>query len=104
MATITRYGHPKEVLPLGEAMDRLFREAFTRPRFFAEGYRPPMGFGQTIWVGMAEGAFREVAAEQAGATYYDGIVTLVLPKAEQAKVKTIKIGAVQPLAGEGAKT
>jgi HSP20 family protein len=45
MATITRYGYPKEVLPLGEAMDRLFREAFTRPHFFAEGYRPPTGFG-----------------------------------------------------------
>jgi HSP20 family protein len=52
-----------------------------------------------IWVGLIGGAFREevtlpgaVEAVQAKATYEDGILTVTLPKAAQAKVKTIKVG------------
>jgi HSP20 family protein len=52
-----------------------------------------------IWVGLTGGAFREeltlpgaVEAVQAKATYEDGILTVTLPKAARAKVKTIKVG------------
>jgi HSP20 family protein len=146
MAAITRYPQPREVLPLGEAMDRLVREAFTWPRFFGAGVPTLFGLAsnlyettdsyilqvalpgvkvekleitarenmltvhgmtevampqdaQSIWAGMASGEFREeftlpgeVDAEKASAEYHDGILTLTLPKAEQAKVKTIKVG------------
>jgi HSP20 family protein len=55
---------------------------------------------QSIWVGMGGGEFREevtlpgaVDADRASAEYHDGILTLTLPKAERAKVHTIKVGA-----------
>jgi HSP20 family molecular chaperone IbpA len=34
----------------------------------------------------------EVDAEKASAEYHAGILTVTLPKAEQTKVKTIKVG------------
>jgi HSP20 family protein len=53
-----------------------------------------------IWVGLTGGAFREevtlpgaVEAVQAQATYEDGILTVTLPRAAQAKVKSITIAA-----------
>jgi HSP20 family protein len=64
---------------------------------------------QSIWVGMGGGEFREevtlpgeVDAARASAEYHDGILTLTLPKAERAKVRTIKVGA-HPQGIEGAK-
>ena len=159
MAAITRYGAPKQMLPLSEAMDRLFRDTFTWPRAFEEVYPVRMGYGLTsnlyetkegyvmqvalpgvkietleitareavltvrgkteiampekaqgIWVGLTGGEFREeftlpgeVDAEKAEATYRDGILTLVLPKAEHAKVKTIKVEVAQPKVIAGMK-
>lgn len=159
MAAITRCGAPKEVLPLGEAMDRLFREAFAWPRVFEEVYPMRRGFGfmsnlyeakdgfivqvalpgvivesleitareavltvrgktevavpekaQALWVGLTGGEFREeitlpaeVAAEHAEAMYQQGVLTLVLPKAEHTKVKTIKVEVAQPQVIEGLK-
>ena len=54
---------------------------------------------RAIWGGMAGQQFREVVqlpgdvdAERASAEYHDGILTLTLPKAEHARVRTIKIG------------
>ena len=53
-----------------------------------------------IWVGLGDGEFREqvtlpgeVDADKAHADYQDGILTLTLPKAEHARIKTIKVGA-----------
>ena len=161
MATtsISRYSPALGVTPLSEAMDQLFRDAFTWPR--VPGTRPSggqrYGFGlnsnlyetgdsyimqvvlpgvqvdslqitahhdvltlqgtagvaapegaQGIWVGLGGGEFREqvtlpgeVDAERASADYQDGILTLTLPKAEHARVKTIKVGGGQPAAIEG---
>jgi len=56
-----------------------------------EGWRP-------IWIGFNGAEFREqvtlpgeVDAAKAGAEYRDGVLTLTLPKAEQARIKTIKV-------------
>ena len=161
MANITRYNQPMGVVPLSEAVDRLFHEAFTWPQLFTNGFssfpvRSSFGLGsnlyetgesyimqvplpgvkvdeleitahknvltlrgktevtvpegaQSLWVGMAGGEFHEqvtlpgdVDAEQASAAYHDGILTLTLPKAEHARVRTIKIsgGRTQPIEGE----
>ncbi len=147
--------------PLGEAMDQLFRDAFTWPRVSGMStpvgqsygfglnsnlYETPDGYimqvvlpgvkveslqitahqnvltlqgtagvaapeeGQGIWVGLGAGEFREqvtlpsgVDADKASADYQDGILTLTLPKAEHARVKTIKVGATQQPAIEGQK-
>jgi hypothetical protein len=43
MAAITRYPQPRALLPLREAGERPWREAFTWPRFFSEGV--PTRFG-----------------------------------------------------------
>src|SRR5437870_1747634 len=146
-ANITRYNRPMGVTPLSEAVDRLFRDAFTWPRTFGDVFGPTAGMGlagnlyetddsyilqvplpgvtvdemeitarenvltlrgkteiaapkgaRTIWGGMAGQEFREevrlpgdVDAERASAEYRDGILTLTLPKAEHARVRTIKI-------------
>jgi HSP20 family protein len=66
---------------------------------------------QAIWVGLGGGEFREqvtlpseVDADTASADYQDGILTLTLPKAEQARVKTIKLrGGQHQTAIEGQK-
>ena len=62
-----------------------------------------------IWGGMGGEEFAEqiqlpgdVDAERAGAAYHDGILTVTLPKAEHARMRTIKVGA-QPQAIEGEK-
>lgn len=159
MANITRYtDQTTGVMPLSEAVDRLFRDAFTWPRLFSDSVASGAGVGlssnlyetndsyimqvmlpgvkvdeleitarekvltlrgtttitvpegaQTIWGGMGGGEFREevtlpgeVDAEKAGAEYRDGILTLTLPKSENVKVRTVKVGA-QPTAIEGAK-
>jgi HSP20 family protein len=155
---ITRYNQPTSFMPLSEAVDRLFRDAFTWPRTFGDFFPTTSRFGlssnlyetgdsyimqvllpgakvdeleitahqnvltlrgktevtvpegiQSIWVGMGGGEFREevtlpgeVNADQASAEYHDGILTLTLPKAERAKVRTIKVGA-HPQAIEGQK-
>jgi HSP20 family protein len=148
---ITRYNQPTSFMPLSEAVDRLFRDAFTWPRMFGDVFPTASRFGwssnlyethdsyvmqiplpgvkvdeleitahdnvltlrgkteitapegaQSIWVGMGGGEFREevtlpgeVNADQASAEYYDGILTLTLPKTERARVHTIKVGAHQ---------
>lgn len=58
----------------------------------------------------AEGSFdrtvtmpTEVDADRVDARYADGILTLTLPKAEHARVKTIKVGAASAPAIEGAQ-
>ena len=155
---ITRYNQPAGFMPLGEAVDRLFRDAFTWPRMFGDVVPAASRFGlssnlyetpesyimqvwlpgakvddleitahdnaltlrgkteiaapegaQSLWVGMGGGEFREevtlpgeVDADQASAEYDDGILTLTLPKAERARVRTIKVGA-HPQAIEGQK-
>jgi HSP20 family protein len=74
------------------------------------GVAAPDG-AQAIWVGLGGGEFREqvglpseVDADKASADYQDGILTLTLPKAEHARVKTIKIGGGQHQAAiEGQK-
>ena len=64
---------------------------------------------RAIWGGMGGQEFREqiqlpgdVDAERASAEYHDGILTLTLPKAEHARVRTIKIGGShsQPIEGQ----
>src|SRR5918912_1037612 len=146
--TMTRYNQPTSFMPLNEAVERLFRDAFTWPRAFGDALPTMSRFGlssslyetgdayimqvplpgvkvdeleitahqnvltlrgktevpvpegaQSIWVGMGGGEFREevtlpgdVNADQASAEYHDGILTLTLPKAERAKVRTIKVG------------
>jgi HSP20 family protein len=157
---ITRYNQPMGVTPLSEAIDRLFRDAFTWPRSFGAGFGPAAGGGmagpgnlyetnesyilqvplpgvkvdeleitahenvltlqgkteiaapegaRAIWGGMTDQEFREVVqlpgdvdAERASAEYHDGILTLTLPKAEHARVRTIKIGGgrTQPIEGQ----
>jgi HSP20 family protein len=155
---ITRYNRSMG-MPLSEAIDRLFRDAFTWPRAFGfgEAFGPPGGGGmagnlyetnesyilqvplpgvkadeleitahenvltlqgktaiaapegaRAIWGGMADQQFREVVqlpgdvdAERASAEYHDGILTLTLPKAEHARVRTIKIGGGRPQPIEG---
>src|SRR5438128_4068722 len=155
---ITRYNQPTGFMPLSEAVDRLFRDAFTWPRMFGDVVPTTSRFGlssnlyetpesyimqvwlpgakvddleitahdnvltlrgkteiavpegaQSIWVGMGGGEFREeltlpgeVDADKARAEYYDGILTLTLPKTERARVRTIKVGA-HPQAIEGQK-
>ena len=42
-----------------------------------------------------------VVADQAQAEFENGVLTLTLPKAEEAKPKQIKIGAVRPRPGAG---
>lgn len=74
------------------------------------GVAAPEG-AQGLWVGLGAGEFREqvtlpseVDADKASADYQDGILTLTLPKAEQARVKTIKVGGGQHQAAiEGQK-
>jgi HSP20 family protein len=156
---ITRYNRPMGMTPLSDAIDRLFREAFTVPRSFGEAFGPAGGIGiagnlyetndsyilqvalpgvkvdeleitarenllalrgrteiaapegaRAIWSGMAGQEFREemrlpgdVDAERASAEYHDGILTLTLPKAEHARVRTIKIGGSQTQPIEGQK-
>ena len=60
------------------------------------GVAAPEG-AQGVWVGLGAGEFSEqvtlpseVDADAASANYQNGILTLTLPKAEKAKVKTIK--------------
>jgi HSP20 family protein len=160
MANITHYAtQPAGVMPLSEAVDRLFREAFTWPGLFNNGISSATGVrfnsnlyetgesyimqvmvpgvkadeleitahdnvlslrgktevtvpegAQSIWVGLGGREFREevtlpgeVDAEKATADYKDGILTLTLPKAEHARVKTIKVGGYAPTAIEGQK-
>jgi HSP20 family protein len=64
---------------------------------------------RAIWGGMAGEEFREqiqlpgdVDVERASAEYHDGILTLTLPKAEHARVRTIKIGGSpsEPIEGQ----
>lgn len=48
MANITRYTtQPTGAMPLSEAVDRLFREAFTWPRLFGNGFSPNTSIGLT---------------------------------------------------------
>lgn len=161
MATnsLLRYSRPLGVTSLNDAMDQLFRDAFTWPRFTATGspQGSTTGLGlnsnlfetaesyimqivlpgvqvdtlqitarqnvlslqgtagvaapegaQGIWVGLGAGEFSEqvtlpgeVDADAASADYQNGILTLTLPKAEKAKVKTIKVGGGQQAAIEG---
>ncbi len=161
MATnsLLRYSQPLGVTSLNDAMDQLFRDAFTWPRFTATGspQGSTTGLGlnsnlfetaesyimqivlprvrvdtlqitarqnvlslqgtagvaapegaQGIWVGLGEGEFseqvtlpREVDADAASADYQNGTLTLTLPKAEKAKVKTIKVSSGQQAAIEG---
>ena len=163
MATnsIARYRPALGVTPLSEAMDQLFRDAFTWPQVM--GSRPSggqgYGFGlnsnlyetpdsyvlqvvlpgvqvdslqitahqnvltlqgsagvaapegaRGIWVGLGGGEFREqvtlpgdVDADAATADYRDGILTLTLPKAEHARVRTIKIAGGRTQSIEGQK-
>src|SRR5437763_7885459 len=42
---ITRYNQPMGMTPLSEAIDRLFRDAFTWPRSFGEAFGSPGGGG-----------------------------------------------------------
>lgn len=150
---IVRYTQPAGVTPLGDAIEQLFRDAFTWPRLGAtapngtNGRSYGLGLGsnlyetndsylmqialpgasveglqitavknvlslqgtvelpmpqgaQAIWVGQSGGEFREqvtlpgeVDGENASAEYRDGILTLTLPKAAAARVKTIKVGS-----------
>ena len=43
--TTTRYNQPTGFLPLGEAVDRLFRDAFTWPRMFGDAFGTVTRFG-----------------------------------------------------------
>lgn len=63
-----------------------------------------------LWTGLGGGEFREqvtlpaeIDGDKATAEYHDGILTLTLPKAEHARVKTIKVGAASAPAIEGAQ-
>ena len=150
MATnMVRYTPPVGVTPLGEAIEQLFRDAFTWPHLSGGAQSNGRNYGlgvnsnlyetgesyimqvllpgvkvddlqitsqknvlvlrgtvgvpapegaQAIWVGTPSGDFSEQAtlpgevdAEKATAAYSDGVLTLTLPKAEAARVKTIKI-------------
>jgi HSP20 family protein len=42
---ITRYNQPTSFMPLSEAVDRLFRDAFTWPRMFGDNFASPSRFG-----------------------------------------------------------
>jgi HSP20 family protein len=73
------------------------------------GVAAPEG-ARGIWVGLGIGDFREqvtlpgeVDADKASADYQDGILTLTLPKAEHARLKTIKLSGVQQPTIEGQK-
>jgi HSP20 family protein len=66
---------------------------------------------QGVWVGLGAGEFSEqvalpgeVDADGASADYQNGILTLTLPKAEKAKVKTIKVNGGQQAAIEGTRS
>lgn len=63
---------------------------------------------RALVVGTGGGDFREqvqlpsdVDADGAAADYRDGVLTLTLPKAARAKVRTIKVGSAQNRASEG---
>jgi HSP20 family protein len=43
--TITRYNQPTSFVPLNEAMERLFRDAFTWPRAFGDAFPAVSRFG-----------------------------------------------------------
>jgi HSP20 family protein len=141
----TRYGRPG-LTPLSEAVDQLFRDAFTWPRaveapagparlslrsnvyetdeaYLVQTLLPgvkaeelnvttdrnlltiegtaaiaaPEG-ARGIWIAFNGAEFREqvslpgeVDAARASAEYRDGMLTLTLPKAEKARIKTIKV-------------
>ena len=42
---ITRYNQPASLMPLSEAVDRLFRDAFTWPRMFGDNFPTAARFG-----------------------------------------------------------
>src|SRR5581483_5396502 len=122
---ITRYNQPAGLMPLSEALDRLFRDAFTWPQAFSNAFTRS-SFGSNLYetddnyimqvllpgakVDDLEITARdnvltlpgEVDAEKASAHYHDGVLTLTLPKSERSKVRTIKVGT-QPAAIEGEK-
>lgn len=51
MANITRYNQPLGLTPLSEAVDRLFRDAFTWPRGFGDAFTtaPAAGLGSNLY-------------------------------------------------------
>jgi HSP20 family protein len=48
---ITRYNQPTGFMPLSEAVDRLFRDAFTWPRMFGDAFptTPRFGLGSNLY-------------------------------------------------------
>ncbi len=148
MANITRYTPATGMVPLREAMNRLFQDAFAWPtlggdasltggmgipsNLFEQGDRyiiqvalpgvsaekleitvqqnvleikgayagaVPEG-ARSIWASLPAGEFSysftlpSVSdAQQATADYHDGMLTVSVPKAEQARAHAIKIGA-----------
>jgi HSP20 family protein len=149
---MTRSVGSRGVTPLSDAVNQLFRDAFTLPVGFGgagvtsgvnlyettDGYvvqallpgvnpdqltitarenvltlqgktelTAPKG-ARAVLISAASGDFREqlqlpgdVDADEATADYQNGVLTLTLPKAAQAKVRTIKVGRGQPQVLEG---
>jgi HSP20 family protein len=152
---LTRSAGSRGFTPLSDAVNQLFRDAFTMPgglggagittginlyettdsyivQALLPGVNPdqlnitarenvltlqgktelvaPEG-ARAVMVSAATGDFQQqiqlpadVDTERATADYQNGVLTLTLPKAAHAKVRTIKIGQGQQQAIEGAKT
>jgi HSP20 family protein len=152
---LTRAVGSRGMTPLNEAVNQLFRDAFTLPVGFGgasstagvnlyettnsyvvqvllPGVNPdhltitarenvltlqgkteltaPEG-ARAVLISAATGDIREqiqlpgdVDADEAMADYQNGVLTLTLPKAAHAKVRTIKVGRGQQQAIEGEKT
>jgi HSP20 family protein len=151
---LTRSAGSRGMTPLSDAVNQLFRDAFTMPVGFGgagvttginlyetndtyilqallPGVNPdqlnitarenvltlqgkteiaaPEG-ARSLMLSAATGEFREqiqlpgdIDTRNATADYQNGVLTLTLPKAEQAKVRTIKVGQGQQQAIEGEK-
>jgi HSP20 family protein len=151
---LTRSSSSRGFTPLSDAVNQLFRDAFTLPvgfggvgvttginlyetndTYIVQALLPGVNAEQlnitarenvltlqgkteiaapegarSLMLGAATGDFQEqiqlpgdVDTERATAEYQNGVLTLTLPKAEHAKVRTIKIGRGQQQAIEGEK-
>ena len=85
MANITRYNQPMGLVPLSEAVDRLFHEAFTWPQVFTNGFsgfpvRSSFGLGSNLYETgesyIMQAMLPGVKVDELEITAHDNVLTL----------------------------